>query len=308
MVRIIGKKQLHPHPFSDEVHDMGDFIKDNPKIFGDDVKIISRELAHGPDDRRVDFLIYYPEDELIGIVELKKDTADEKVLLQTLRYADWLIKNPDTLKYTISKSKLGIDPESIDVTSLKIIIVAPKISKYAAELAQYIKDFEFEFIQLQRFKDEAGDCIAVIDPIEAEIRKSSASSQRIDYDQESYAARGIDQGKLDSLAKASDELSLICERDDFLLSPRYFKHAIKFQTSSGRNAFFISIRKQKDHYLKIVLGRDFDIKSAKVSADIKTALKKSAPTSRVWQIPLSQFPIESLTPLLANAYNSISNG
>jgi len=98
MVKIVGTRKLESAPFADEVHDMGDFVKQHPEILGEDVVIVSRELEHGLDGRRLDFLVYDTEFNQPGIVELKKDHADEKVLLQTLRYADWLRNNPDTIR------------------------------------------------------------------------------------------------------------------------------------------------------------------------------------------------------------------
>jgi hypothetical protein len=62
MVKIIGStRKLEPAPFADEVHDMGDFVKQHPEILGEDVVIVSRELEHGPDGRRLDFLVYDTE-------------------------------------------------------------------------------------------------------------------------------------------------------------------------------------------------------------------------------------------------------
>ena len=305
MVRIIGKK-LTAKPFEDEVHDMGDFVKKHPEIFGEDAKIISQELTHGPDDRRVDFLVYYPGEELVGIVELKKVEATEKVLLQTLRYADWLRKNPDTLKYAVSRSKQPIDPEKLDLRTLKIVIIAPKISTLTVELSQYIGEFDFEFIQLQRFVDENGDELAVIDPVEAEVRKVSPSSQKAEYSDDSYAERGIGKEKLDVLGKAIEELAAICEQESFELNRRYFKNAIKFQTASGRNVFFIAIRKQKDHYIRILLGEKFKVQNAKVSESVKTALMQHASNKHAWYVPLSKFPLSELVPLLREAYDEVS--
>jgi RecB family endonuclease NucS len=118
------QESLKPAPFADEVHDMGDFVKQHPEILGEDVVIVSRELEHGPDGRRLDFLVYDTEFNQPGIVELKRDNADEKILLQTLRYADWLRNNPDTIRYQISRQKLNINAEEVDIEKIKIFIVA----------------------------------------------------------------------------------------------------------------------------------------------------------------------------------------
>jgi hypothetical protein len=303
MVRFIGKK-FTEKPFQDEVHDMAEFVKKNPEIFGEDAKIISQELKHGPDDRRVDFLVYYPNDALVGIVELKNVIATEKVLLQTLRYADWLRKNPDTLKYAVSRSN-QIDPEKLDLSSLKIVIIAPKISTLTVELSQYIcDDFDFEFIQLQRFVDDCGE-FAVIEPVEAEVRKIGPSTQKLVYSDEAYAERGIDKSKLDVLSQARDELLVICEQESFKLTTRFFKNAIKFQTPGGRNVFFISIRKEKDHYLRMMLGEKYQNQNSKVSESVKKELKQKNQNSRVWSVPLSMFSLTELVPLLHDAYEEV---
>lgn len=135
MIRIISKHRLEPAPFTDEVDDMGDFVKEYPGVLGEDVRIVSRELEHGPDGRRLDFLVYDIEFDQPGIVELKKEQADEKVLLQTLRYADWLLNNPDTIRYQISRQNLGINADEVDVERIKIFIVAPKIATAVVELS-----------------------------------------------------------------------------------------------------------------------------------------------------------------------------
>jgi hypothetical protein len=114
MVRLIGAPKLVPAPFEDEVHDMGDFIMAHPEVLGDEVRVISRELEHGPDVRRLDFLVCDAGSNQPGLVELKKDFADEKVLLQTLRYADWLRSNPDTIRYQVSRQGWDIDPDEIE--------------------------------------------------------------------------------------------------------------------------------------------------------------------------------------------------
>src|SRR3970282_58248 len=105
---IIGStRKLEPAPFADEVHDMGDFVKQYPEILGEDVVIVSRELEHGPDGRRLDFLVY--------------DTEFNR--------HDPLSDQP---------AEAQIDAEDVDIEKIKIFIVAPKIAPVVAELAQYI--------------------------------------------------------------------------------------------------------------------------------------------------------------------------
>ena len=126
--------------------------------------------------------MYDTELNQIGIVELKNKIADEKVLLQTLRYANWIRNNPDTVRYQIKKQSLNIDAEEIDTESIKVLIVAPRITQALAELCQYITGFEFEFIELQRFKDQTGEIYAVTNVLEVESPEPIPSRPKGEYD------------------------------------------------------------------------------------------------------------------------------
>ncbi len=279
---------------------MGDFVKAHPDILGDEVRIISRELEHGADGRRLDFLVYDAESNQPGLVELKKDLADEKVLLQTLRYADWLRTNPDTIRYQISRQGLDIDPDEIE-GDIKIYIVAPRIAPVVAELAQYIQGVEFEFVQLQRFKDANGEFLAVTSPLEVPNRPTPRARARLEHDRGSYNIRGVSQERLDLLENAVAELANICADEGWELAPRNLKNAVKFQTGGGRNVFMIAIRKRDDHRIRFCLGPDFDSSSVQVLDTIKTAMKHN-PSSRWWGLPLRTASVNEYRPLLSAAY------
>lgn len=303
MIRIIGIRKLISAPFADEVHDMGDFVAAHPEILGEDVRIISRELEHGSDGRRLDFLVYDAESNQPGLVELKKDTADEKVLLQTLRYADWLRSNPDTIRYQISRQGLDIDPDEME-GDIKIYIVAPRIAPLVAELAQYIQGLEFEFIQLQRFKDSDGEYIAVTTPLEVPNRTAPRTRARLEYDRDTYIQRGHSAERMDALEDAVAELAGICEQEGWELAPRRLRGAVKFQTGGGRNVFVLAIRKRNDHQLRFLLGQDFDPDSIQVPDAIRHALTHKS-GGRGWWLPLQTAPIREYRPLLAAAYERV---
>lgn len=302
MVKIVGPQNFQPAPFQDEVHDMGDFVAEHPAILGDDIVIVSRELEHGPDGRRLDFLVCDTEVGQAGIVELKKDEADEKVLLQTLRYADWLRNNPDTVRYQISRKNLGIDPDEIDVERIKIFIVAPKITALVLELSQYITAFDFEFLQLQRLKDAQGGVYAVTNPLEIQRRVVPPARERLKPDP-AYA--GLAPDRLELVQAATTELINICDQEAWELSPRHLKNAVKFQTGGGRNVFSISIRRRQDHQLRFCLGRDFDPGKVELDDKIRGLLRHSKPTSRWWSLPLTSADLDAYRPLLINAYSNV---
>jgi len=305
MIRIVGRKDLQPAPFEDEVHDMGDFVNSHPEILGDKVRIVSRELEHGPDGRRLDFLVYDADSNQPGIVELKRDVADEKVLLQTLRYADWLRNNPDTIRYQISRQGLDINPEEID-DSIKIVIVAPRIEAVVAELAQYISGFEFEFIQVQRFKDSAGEFLAVTNPLEVPNRSVAPSRSRLDeFGFDDYRELGYSSAPLEVLDDTVTAFSNTCIEQGWGLAPRMREKAIKFQTGGGRLVLVIKLRQRKDHYVRFCLGTEFAPGSVEIAEEVRVSLQHK-PESRWWELPLQTAPPEAYLPLLREAYRYVT--
>lgn len=305
---IVGKEsRIQEFPFADEVHDMGDFVEKHPQILGPDIVIVSRELQVGTTDgsRRIDFLVYDTELNQIGIVEMKNQTADEKVLLQTLRYANWIRNNPDTVRYQIKKKNLDINEEEIDPDRVKVLILAPKVSQSLAELCQYITAFDFEFIKVQRFKDDKGEVYAVTDILEVDLAEPTPSKGKGIYDIEWYQSQGVRPKQIDELINAIQQLETICQDQGWELNTRYVKWSVRFQTVGGRNAFFISVRKTQSHYLRLCLGPDFDTKILKANAEILIELKHTKKTSRWWSLPLDMNQLDEYAQILKLAYENI---
>jgi hypothetical protein len=305
---IVGDKSpIQDYPFADEVHDMGDFIVAHPEILGSEVEILARELQVPTIAglKRLDFLAFDTENNQVDIVELKNQLADEKVLLQTLRYANWLRNNPDTIRYHIKKQNLKIDAEEIDTDSIKVIIVAPKISHTLTELCQYITAFDFEFVELQRFKDASGKVYAVTDRIESEAIEPVPTKSQGCYDLKWYSEHSVREQQIQDLQKAIDELIIICERNGWDIGPRYVKWSVRFQTPGGRNAFFLNVRKTQNHHLFFCLGPDFDLSKFNISEKVKKLIRHTK-DSRWWKIEFAVEEINELVPLLEMAYQNIT--
>ena len=206
---IIGDKSaIADFPFEDEVHDMGDFVAAHTDILGPEVTIIARELQVPTvaGQKRIDFLAFASENSQIDIVELKKDFADEKVLLQTLRYANWIRNNPDTVRYQIRKQDLNVNEEEIDTDAIKIVIIAPKISQSLAELCQYITAFDFEFIEVHRFKDKDGKVYAVTDRVEVEAMDPRPPRLQGTYDITWYKEHSVREQQIQAMGGMGSDL------------------------------------------------------------------------------------------------------
>ena len=316
MAQIIidDKSTIEDYPFEDEVHDMADFIVAHPEILGPDVRILARELQVPTvaGQKRMDFLAFDNNEESgqIVIVELKKSFADEKVLLQTLRYANWIKNNPDSVRYQIKKQGLKInaeeiDAEKIDADSIKVIIVAPKISQTLAELCEYITAFDFEFIELQRFKDTDGKVYAVTDRLEFETAvPAPARGQRI-YDLKWYEEQGFPSSRTQELNTAIEALTSICDENSWDLGARYVKWSVRFQTPGGRNAFFIDPRKAQDHHIRFCLGDAFDIGDLGLPESVQQSIHHKN-GSKWWEMDLVLDDIKKIIPLLGAAYQNIA--
>ena len=286
---------------------MADFIRKHPQTLGADVLIVCRELQVGTsnESRRIDFLVYDAGLNQVGIVELKNKIADEKVLLQTLRYANWIRNNPDTVRYQIKKQNLNIDAEEIDTENIKVLIVAPKITQSLAELCQYITAFDFEFVELQRFKDEAGEIYAVTNILEIETSVPVPSKPRSEYDLAWFQSQGVRSKQMEDLSEAIKKIQKIISENEWELNLRYVKWAVRFQITGGRNAFYIGVRKTQNHILRIPLGSDFDSNSVDLKPEVRKKLKHTNPSSRWWHLPLDTKKIKEYIPLLEAGYETI---
>ena len=227
---IADKSTIEDYPFEDEVHDMADFIVAPPRHPWTR-RVHTRARTPGANRcwaEQDGFLAFDSENSQINIVELKKSFADEKVLLQTLRYANWIRNNPDSVRYQIKKQGLKINAEEIDTDSIKVIIVAPKISPTLAELCQYITAFDFEFIQLQRFKDADGKVYAVTNTLEPETIEPAPARGQGTYDLKWYEEHNVPGQRLQELKTAIDAFTSICDENSWDLGAG---------TSSGRCGF-----------------------------------------------------------------------
>lgn len=149
-------------PFASEA-EFEDFVYANPRLLGEGIKIVDRQVVC--DAGRMDILAL---DESRGrnrvvIVELKNVPADIKVLLQTLRYANWAITNQDSVRVLLQNKEIPHD--KIEFDPIRVIVVAPEIEDALLDLSQHIKEtFVFDFIELRRFKRNGERFVIVTRP------------------------------------------------------------------------------------------------------------------------------------------------
>lgn len=169
-------------PFASESEFEG-FVFDNPQLLGEGIKIIDRQVVC--DAGRMDILAL---DESRGrnrvvIVELKNVPADIKVLLQTLRYANWAITNQDSVRVLLQNKKIPHD--KIEFDPIRVIVVAPEIEDALLDLSQHIKEtFVFDFIELRRFNRNGERFVIVTRPgSDDDLTRETESIQDWGWDQ-----------------------------------------------------------------------------------------------------------------------------
>lgn len=169
-------------PFASEAEFEG-FVCANPRLLGEGIKIVDRQVVC--DAGRMDILAL---DESRGrnrvvIVELKNVPADIKVLLQTLRYANWAITNQDSVRVLLQNKEIPHD--KIEFDPIRVIVVAPEIEDALLDLSQHIKEtFVFDFIELRRFKRNGESFVIVTRPgSDDDLTRETESIEDWDWDQ-----------------------------------------------------------------------------------------------------------------------------
>ncbi|MGA8849421.1 MAG: hypothetical protein WB564_06335 [Dehalococcoidia bacterium] len=230
-------KAISEFPFQDELNDLEPFIRENPKILGDSIEIFGEQVDTGAGDR-IDLLAL---DKTAGtaqitLIELKKEIAEQTILLQTLRYANWIKNHPDSIKFLLEKKRLST--EKIDFNP-KIVIVAPQIDPALLELSQYVESFEFDFVEVRRFGSKE-NCYLVTDhkaPPKSVITSVHPSEE---WNWDKYETKlGISKDRIEIGKSLFDKVQAICETKQWSLVPRFRQYYIPFKYG-GRNVFYIS--------------------------------------------------------------------
>ena len=219
-------------PFLDEVSDLEMFLKSNPGILGEQVKIFAEQIDTGLG--RMDLLAM---DKSLGqgkllLIELKNKPADVEVLLQVLRYASWVSTSPDSIKLLLEKEKM--DAGSADLKPM-IVIVAPEIVEELVELSQYITAFEFSFLEVKRFRLGSEFLVVVNSKLAAPEKVTQVSVQE-EWDWERYERDLKVSPDRVALAKSLvSHIQEICAGKGWSLQFRFRKGYTPFQMAGGWN-------------------------------------------------------------------------
>lgn len=229
-------------PFANEVEDLEAFVKANAGILGDQVVIFARQVDTGLGGR-IDLLGLdrsRSQPKLV-LVELKNRPADDAVLLQVLRYADWLSDNPDSIRLLLERSGLKVNNRSIDLEP-QIVVVAPELIGNVIKLSQHVKAFEFSFLQIKRFKLDSR-FVVVVQPIEGVLKRSRGVTDRREWSWERYES---ELGWSADLVQTAQSLVSRLERvtQDWRPEAYFYRGQIDVACLDGNVVFGVVYRKR----------------------------------------------------------------
>lgn len=223
--------------FKDELNDLEPFIKENTQVLGESIEVFDEQVDTGASGR-IDLLALDKTagTAQIALIELKNEVAQQTVLLQTLRYANWIRNNPDSIRYLLEKKRLPV--ENVDFNP-KIIIVAPQIDPALLELGQYTEAFDFDFVEIRRFGTKE-DCYLIVDHKVPPQSLISKVRSREEWDWEKYKTKlGINEDEIKTGKALFDKIVAICQENQWSLTPRFNQYYIAFKFG-GRNVLFIN--------------------------------------------------------------------
>jgi hypothetical protein len=228
---------IREFPFQDELNDLEPFVKENPQVLGESIEVFAEQVDTGISEK-IDLLAL---DRIAGgaqiaLIELKAGLAPLQTLLQTLRYANWIKNNPDSIKLLLEKKRLPTD--NVGFTP-KIIIAAPQIDPALVELSQYTSAFEFDFIELRRFGTK-DNCYLVADHKTLQQLPITRALPQGEWDWEKYKTKlGISEDQIEIGKSLFDKIVAICQENQWSLTPRFNKLYITFKFGA-RNVILIN--------------------------------------------------------------------
>lgn len=274
-----SKEKVTNKPFEDEVKEMQPFFKENISVLGDNLKFVAEKvrIPFGGSYREIDILAIEERGNsfIPVVIELKKNIADENVLLQVLRYASWVANNPDSVKYLLTQA--GFDKntiEKVNFDNVQIIIVAASFKNILLSLSQYLTSkFQISFVKYGRYvRENKPEEIITIEYISPPAETSGAVKYPKESDFETYlsqyANEGVREEYLENIKKAYDIIQQIIEENGWDISPALNKWYIAFQIKGPiSNIFEIRIRKTMPPILAIRLGEDFKPESIGINSE-----------------------------------------
>jgi hypothetical protein len=277
------------------------YLYKHPQLLGDLV-IISRQTKTG-NKRDIPDLIALDADNNVVIIELKRDTADENVIAQVLRYAIWAETNPDSIKNLWLECDHKPDGMVINWESLniKIMIIAPTIPGPVLRLVNRIT-YSVELYEITRFLSGANEFV-LVNPRQPEtIPNVGVSKGQPVWDENWYRQR-YDPASVDVFLSTVRRIEKIIKDKGWKLETRFNKDYVAFKYGFP-NVFHLGWIGVKSFCVVFKVPKE--IASAIHIEGIEPLRYAEEWNQVLYKVEGKDFPIEKLLPLFEESYRYVT--
>ncbi len=300
-------KRVEKYPFRDEVNDMEDFIRSNPKILGDIVILSEQVKREETKTHIIDLLGLDKEENKIVIIELKNRSANEGDIPQILGYASSLKSNPDFVRSKIQeyfRKEGNLEPyiDSVDMEP-KVVLIAPSFSGELMKQCSLI-NLDIDFVELSRYKDQS-DIFVTVDYEEIEEISRALTREREVWNWETYKSKlNYSDKKIKFAQLLVEQADKIVVEENLELKKTFRKGYINYKYGF-RSSFWIDLWSTTDCIFACYIDKEPDLKKIDLSPDgFKIKWKKE---SNIWEIRIVSpgFDLNKLLPVIKASYKYI---
>lgn len=280
--------------------ELENYLHKDPRLLGDLV-IISRQIKTG-NHKDIPDLIAIDADNNVVIIELKRETANEDVIAQVLRYAIWAETNPDAIKNLWLECPNKPDDRQIDWDSLviKIMIVAQTIPLNVIRLVNRIR-YDVELFEISRFISPKNEFVLVNQRIPETINIKTVKSQGT-YDETFYKSN-FNPASVDVFLHTASEIEKLVKRKGWNLERKNNKNYIAFKLGFP-NVFGVNWIGSKSFCIYFKLPKE---KALSIKIEGLSPLRYEDEWNQVlFKVETKDYPIEKLMPLFDASYKYIA--
>lgn len=220
-------KILSELPFKSE-QEFEKLVFDSKEILTDIIPL--QRQVRGGRKTGIPDIIGIDTDGNVCVIEMKNEIVEPKIISQVLEYALWAENNPDSIR--VLWQQLIDQPEDIDIDwdnlEIRILVIAPEISKAAVDAAQKI-NYPVDFLEIKRWvlKDNQFYLVKKLEKENKPIKVRSVNGLSV-YDEKFYKEnRNPESAK--QFMKYTREVNRLVKAKGWNLEMKYNKYYCGFK-------------------------------------------------------------------------------
>lgn len=297
-------KKIEKYAFKDEVDDLEDFIKDNPKILGEVVILGEQVRREGTKTHIIDLLGLDKEEKRVVIIELKNRSADEGDIPQILGYSFSIKSNPDFVQSKIQEylrkekdSELTID--SIDMDP-KVVLIAPSFNVELIRQCSLI-NLDIDFVEISRYRGQ-DNIFVTIDYKEIEEISRGPTKEREIWGWEEYQSKlNYPEKKIKIGQSLVERIDVVVSEENLELKKVFRKGYVNYKYGFF-SVFWIDLWSTTDCILACYIDQEPDL--AKIGLNPEKFKIKWKKEDNIWEIRIQDpdFDFKKLLSVIKASY------